>query len=109
MFQYIAFAEQKPWQPGPYDGVELKVLHKNESTGALVVLRKFRAGVQVPAHTHPQASEHVYILSGEWVEENVSYGPGSFFFAPRGQKHGPHFARTDVVSVTVFDGPLTIA
>ena len=35
MFQYIAQADDKPWQPGPYDGVELKILHKDESTGAV--------------------------------------------------------------------------
>jgi quercetin dioxygenase-like cupin family protein len=108
MFQYVASAKDKPWQAGPYDGVELMVLHKNEKTGGVVVLRKFKAGTHVPAHTHPDANEHVYILSGEWVEEDVSYTTGAFFFAPRGQKHGPHFARTEVISVTMFDGPLTI-
>ena len=40
MFPYLALAENKPWQPGPYAGVELKILHKNEETGGVVVLRK---------------------------------------------------------------------
>lgn len=108
MFPYIALQEDKLWQPGPYEGVELKVLHKNEKTGGVVVLRKFKAGVTVPAHTHPQASEHVYVLSGEWEESGVTYKPGSFFFVERGVKHGPHVALTEVVSLTVFDGPLTV-
>ena len=25
------------------------------------------------------------------------------------ERHGPHVARTEVVSLTVFDGPLTVA
>jgi quercetin dioxygenase-like cupin family protein len=108
MFPYIALAKDKQWQPGPYGGVELLVLHKNEKTGGVTVLRKFKAGTEVPAHTHPEANESVYILSGEWVESETTYSTGAFFFAPRGQKHGPHFARTEVISLTSFDGPLTI-
>ena len=109
MFQYIAHANEKPWQAGPYPGVELKVLHRNEATGGVVVLRKFLAGVIVPAHIHPLANETAYVLSGDWVESEVTYGPGTCFFAPRGERHGPHVARTDVVSLTIFDGPLTVA
>lgn len=109
MFQYLAHANDKPWQPGPYVGVELKILHKHEPTGGLVVLRKFAAGTHVPAHTHPAANEWAYILSGEWVESDVTYGPGTLFHAPKGQRHGPHVAQTEVVSLTIFDGPLTVA
>ena len=109
MFQYIALAQDRAWQPGPYPWVELMVLHKNAETGGLVVLRKFLAGTTVPAHTHPQANEHVYVLSGEWDESGTVYRTGAFFFAPRGQQHGPHVARTEVLSLTHFDGPLTVA
>ena len=95
--------------PGPYPGVELCVLHRNEVTGGVSVLRKFHAGVTVPAHTHPLANETVYILSGTWEESGTPYGAGSFLYAPRGAQHGPHFARTEVLSFTIFDGPLTVA
>ena len=108
MFQYTVSAGEKSWQPGPYPGVELMPLHQNEATGGVTVLRKFHAGVTVPAHVHPLASESVYILSGEWEESGVTYRPGAFFHAPKGQPHGPHVARTEVVSLTVFDGPLTV-
>jgi quercetin dioxygenase-like cupin family protein len=109
MFQYVVLAKDKSWQPGPYPGVELMVLHKNDSTGGVTVLRKFRAGVTVPAHTHPLANESVYVLSGEWEESGVVYSTGACFFAPKGEAHGPHVARTEVISLTVFDGPLTVA
>ena len=108
MFPYTALTKDKTWQPGPYPGVELMMLHKNEQTGGVTVLRKFHAGVTVPAHIHPQANESVYILSGEWEESGVTYSTGAFFFAPRGVAHGPHVARTEVVSLTIFDGPLTV-
>ena len=109
MFPHISRANEKPWQPGPYPGVELNVLHRNEETGGVTVLRKFHAGMIVPTHTHPLANETAYVISGEWEESGVTYGPGTCFFAPRGTSHGPHFARTEVVSLTVFDGPLTVA
>ncbi len=109
MFQYTALAKDKAWQPGPYPGVELLVLHKNEVTAGVIVLRKFHAGATIPAHTHPLANESVYILSGEWEEAGVVYTTGAFFFAPKGIQHGPHIARTEVVSLTMFDGPLTVA
>ena len=108
MFQYLARAQDKPWQPGPYPGVELKILHKHEATGGLVVLRKFAAGTNVPAHTHPLANEWAYVLSGEWEESGVTHAPGTLFFAPRGERHGPHVAKGEVISLTVFDGPLTV-
>lgn len=109
MYPYIAHAEDKPWQPGPYEGVELKILHRNEATGGVVVLRKFHAGMTIPAHTHPVANEWAWILSGEWQESDVTYTPGTLFFAPKGVQHGPHVAKTEVVSLTMFDGPLTVA
>lgn len=109
MFEYIALGKDKPWQPGPYPGVQLKVLHQNPANGGVTVLRKFQAGATIPAHTHPLANESAFVLEGEWEESDVVYGPGAFFFAPKGTLHGPHVARTDVVSLTVFDGPLTVA
>jgi len=109
MFEYIALAKDKPWQSGPYPGVELLVLHKNETTGGVTVLRKFHAGITVPPHIHPLANESVYILSGEWEESGIVYIPGAFFFVRKGVRHGPHIARTEVLSLTIFDGPLTVS
>ena len=109
MFPYVALSKDKSWQPGPYPGVELMVLHKNETTGGVVVLRKFKAGCTIPAHTHPLANEWAYVLSGEWQESDVTYAVGTLFFAPKGTKHGPHIAKTEVISLTTFDGPLTVA
>ena len=108
MFPYTTLARDKTWQPGPYHGVELLVLHKNEMTGGVTVLRKFKAGVVIPAHVHPQANETVYVLSGEWEESGTTYTTGAFFFAPKGVAHGPHVAKSEVVSLTMFDGPLSV-
>lgn len=108
MFSHIRVPEQVEWQPGPYPGVDLKILHQRADTGGVTVLRRFQSGVTIPAHTHQQANETAYILSGEWEESGEVYSEGTCFFAPRGELHGPHHARTEVLSLTVFDGPLTV-
>jgi len=109
MFPYVTAAAGRAWQPGPYPGVELLVLHRDPHTGGVTVLRKFHAGTVVPEHVHPEASESVYVLSGEWEETGQVHTTGAFFFAPKGERHGPHTARTEVLSLTIFDGPLTVA
>lgn len=109
MFPSVILAKDKTWQPGPYDGVELMVLHRHEATGGVTVLRKFKAGHTIPAHTHPDANEWAYVLSGEWDESGIHYTNGTLFFAPKGVRHGPHTAKTEVISLTIFDGPLTVA
>ena len=60
------------------------------------------------AHTHPDANEWAYVLSGEWEESGVTYTTGALFYAPKGVRHGPHVAKTEVISLTIFDGPLTV-
>jgi hypothetical protein len=36
------------------------------------------------------------------------YTTGALFYAPKGVQHGPHVAKTEVISLTIFDGPLTV-
>ncbi len=108
MFPFTLNESQTDWQTGPYEGVELKILRKDEATGRVTVLRKFHAGTTVPAHIHPAANETAYVLSGEWEESGTVYTTGTLFYAPKGEAHGPHVARTEVVSLTMFDGPLTV-
>jgi len=109
MFPYTALAAEKSWQPGPYPGVEVLILHRHEATGGVTILRKFHSGVTIPAHIHPLANETAYVLAGEWEESGVTYTTGTCFFAAKGVLHGPHVAKTEVLSLTVFDGPLTVA
>ena len=108
MFPFTINEAETDWQVGPYEGVELKILRKDGATGGVTVLRKFHADVTVPAHIHPEANETAYVLSGEWEESGTVYKAGTLFHAPRGEPHGPHVARSEVVCLTVFDGPLTV-
>ena len=108
MFPVTINESQEAWQAGPYEGVKLKILNRNEATGGVTVLRKFEEGTVVPAHIHPEANETAYVLEGEWDEGGTIHTTGTLFYAPRGEAHGPHIARSDVISLTIFDGPLTV-
>src|SRR5678815_2899440 len=83
MFPYIALADEISWEPGPYPGVELKILHRNETTGGVVVLRKFHEGQTIPAHTHPLANEWAWILSRANGRRPASPIPPAPSFSPQ--------------------------
>jgi len=50
-------------------------------------------GAGVPPHTHEHEDEAFYVLAGEIILESTDqeaplrFGPGSFFFGPRGRQH----------------------
>ena len=92
--------------PGAYPFIDLE--RGGSVEGEIAALNHLLA-LTVPAHTHPLANEYAYVLSGEWEESGAVYTTGAFFFAPKGVKHGPHHAKTEVISLTLFDGPLTVA
>jgi anti-sigma factor ChrR (cupin superfamily) len=108
MFPTIRLPNTTLWETGPYPGVEFAALSHDPISGARFLLRKFAPGTTLPAHRHPQTSESVVILKGKWTEEKVEYGPGTFFYAPKNSVHGPHFAEKEVISITWYDGPLTV-
>ena len=108
MFPVTINEAELDWQAGPYSGVQLKVLNRDEATSGVAVLRKFEKGTIEHAHIHPQSNETAYCLEGQWEESGTTYAPGTLFYAPQGEPHGPHIAQTDVISLTIFDGPLPV-
>jgi quercetin dioxygenase-like cupin family protein len=58
-------AEPSDWRPSKLGtGVSVKVLRRDEQTGAATVLVRFAAGGTFPAHRHP-AGEEVFVVEGE--------------------------------------------
>jgi len=109
MFLYVALVQDRIWQSAPYASVELTVLRRQTDPGGVEVLRKIHAGCTILMHTYPLANEWAYVPPCEWDESGVAYTNGALFFAPKGVPHGPHVAKTEVISLTIFDGPLTVA
>jgi anti-sigma factor ChrR (cupin superfamily) len=63
-------------------------------------------GASISAHSHTRAEETVYVLEGDFVEDGVAYGAGSFFAGAAGIPHGPHRTVGGCVLLTTFSGPL---
>jgi hypothetical protein len=109
------------WQNTPkghyLSDVKEHVLWKDESTGAMLALRKIPVGgLHEHPHIHPDASHWMFLLSGEAVYPDGSTLSCSendyiFMFAPRGKKHGGGPAglkfTKEFIGLWYFDGPQT--
>lgn len=94
------------WSPLDFEGVSIRILHRVESTGAMTVMTRMAPGSVIPAHWHSAADETVYVLEGDFIEDETSYGPGSFFVGPASIPHGPHRTSGGCVLLTAFSAEL---
>ena len=108
MFPCAAWTEDQAWQRGPVPGVERMGRQRNATPGGGVALRKFKAGVTIPAHTLPDATEWGYALAGEGEASDVPHTVDTLFSAPESARRGPHVARPEGINRPPFDGPLTV-
>jgi len=70
----------------------VKVLSRNEETGAMALLGKFDKGFHEPKHAHP-SDVFVMVLEGKLVDEKVGeLKKGMYWFIPAGVEHGPEDA-----------------
>lgn len=106
MYQIKRRENELPWGDLEMPGVSMKVLHKDEATGAMAVLTRIEAGASITAHSHSKADETVFVVEGEFVEDGETYGPGSFFFGRAGTRHGPHSSSTGCTVLTHFSAEL---
>ena len=86
-------------------GISMKVLHQNESSGAMTAMTRLAAGSSIPAHSHTHAEQTVFVIEGDLIDDGVSYGPGSFFVVKAGSPHGPHRTSGGCVLLTTYSGP----
>lgn len=90
MYQIKISQGQIDWTALDIPGVSMKVLFKDEASGAMTVITRMEAGAEIPAHFHTQADETVFVLEGEFIEDGERHGPGWFFVGKAGTPHGPH-------------------
>ncbi|MGN6573621.1 MAG: cupin domain-containing protein [Pseudolabrys sp.] len=105
MYQTIIDASTVHEQALDIDGVSIRVLHRSD-TGAMAVVTQMRAGATIPAHWHSKADETVYVLSGDFIEDGVAYGPGAYFVGAARTVHGPHTTKTGCTLLTHFSAEL---
>lgn len=87
--------------------VKQKVLWKDEKTGAMMALVKFPVGVADKIHSHPEANQFFFPLSGE---AEISEGSktsleGVLFYCPKGEKHGATNFTKECIALFYWDGP----
>jgi anti-sigma factor ChrR (cupin superfamily) len=78
--------ESLPWQPTGYDGVEIKVLLKDETTGLMTALFRWQPGAVLPLHEHVEI-EQSFILEGSLVDDEGVATKGNFVWRPAGNRH----------------------
>ncbi len=106
MYEVTINESEVGWTPLGIAGVSMKVLHKDQATGAMAVLTRMEAGATIPAHFHTKADETVYVIAGDFVEAGVSHGPGSYFVGKAGVPHGPHQTVGGCTVLTHFSAEL---
>jgi anti-sigma factor ChrR (cupin superfamily) len=106
VYSTIVNTAKLPWAALGFAGVSMRVIYEDKKSGGLTVMTRLEPGALIPAHIHTEADETVFVISGDFIEEGVEYGPASFFAAPAAVPHGPHRSRTGCVVLTTFSAPL---
>ena len=106
MYQITVRESDLPWADLEMPGVSVKVLYKDEATGAMAVLTRIQPGAVIPAHWHTKADETVFVVNGDFVEKGESYRPGSYFRGRARTFHGPHSTVGGCTVLTHFSAEL---
>ena len=75
-----------PWRQTPYEGVEMKVLLEDESSGLLTALFRWQPGAELPLHEHVEI-EQSYVLEGSLEDDEGVCRAGDFVWRPAGSRH----------------------
>ncbi len=104
MYEFADSCKDCAFQALAISGVESKELYADELSGRKTVLTRMAPGAVIPKHKHTHVDETVYVLEGDFVEEGVSYGPGSYFVGKAGTAHGPHASTNGCLVLTHWTG-----
>jgi quercetin dioxygenase-like cupin family protein len=71
-------------------GVFAQLVNIDGAKGLVTTVIHIAPGAMIPAHLHKNGSEAHYVLEGDFIEDGVSYGPGTYLTHPANTRHGPH-------------------
>jgi len=75
-----------PWQPTPYEGIDIKVLMSDEETGLMTALFRWQPGSVLPDHEHVEL-EQTWVLGGSLADEDGEVTAGNYVWRPAGSRH----------------------
>lgn len=106
MYQHQACVHDVVPRTLDFPGVSIRPLWSDPAVGAVTVVTEMRPGSVIPRHTHTHADETVYVLEGDFIEDGVAHGPGSYFVGAKGTPHGPHATKNGCSLLTHFSAAL---
>jgi 2,4'-dihydroxyacetophenone dioxygenase len=84
---YVA-SEELPWFPFLSEGIHVKLLRVNPTTGVMVLLIRMAPGAALSPHYH-HGVVAAYTISGRWHYREAEWlaGPGDAIILPAGSSH----------------------
>ncbi len=87
-------------------GAWVKILMRDEETGAMALIVKTEKNMEVGKHKHPSDC-HVLVLEGKLVDEKVGeIKKGMYCFFPANVEHGSEELKAGTVLFSYANGPL---
>jgi ChrR Cupin-like domain len=77
------------WRPHRIPGVAIAIFHRDEIKREVVGLLRAEAGVCYPIHRHAEG-EDIYMLRGDLIVGDETYGAGDYIRSEAGSIHAPH-------------------
>lgn len=82
-------SQELNWQTHPTPGVEVAIVHTDETKREIVGFLRAAPGVHYPLHRHA-AIEEIFMLEGDLVIGNEVYGAGDYIRSHPGSTHAPY-------------------
>lgn len=87
------------WIPSPNPQVLRKPLEREkEESGQVTSIVQYKPNSRFPEHSHP-LGEEIYVLEGEFADENGRYPKGTYLRNPPGSSHSPFSDKGCVIFV----------
>ncbi len=83
----VVAGDQGAWLQTPFEGVEMRVLHLDESSGRMTQLMRMAPGASFPRHRHT-GLEECYVIQGDMRSGDVILRAGDYQRAEQGSIHG---------------------
>ena len=75
-----------PWMDTVYEGIDMKILFKDETRGLMTALFRWQPGARLPMHEHVDI-EQSFVLEGSLMDHEGSCSKGQFAWRPAGSTH----------------------
>lgn len=103
LFQISGWQQKLKWQPF-CAGVDIYRLYENGPDGPQAALLRFHPGGRVPLHEHA-GYEHIFMLSGEQVDEVSKAETGALIINPPGTSHSI-LSENGCIVLAIYEKPV---